>query len=404
MQDVFIGRQAIFDRKNNVTSYELLFRSADNKFLDDGDCMTAKVLVGALMDIGLDTLAGNKPVNINASESFLLSGMIELLPADRVGIEVLETVPVNDKVINVCKALKAKGYKIIMDDVIYAPHLDPLLELADVIKVDLPFVKDLDADVKILRKFNAKLLAEKVETLADYEKTYALGFEYFQGYYFCKPDIVNSKAMTDSKIAILQALQQVMTATLVDEIQQVVKQDMSLSYRLLKYINSASFGMRHEVESIERALILLGLNNTRRWLSLLSLASLSEGKPSELIRTALYRGYLLESIAKFHNTGESEDDFLLGMFSVLDALLDKPMSEAISEIALPNTVRDALLNDDAPMSYKLHIAKFLERSELDKTMRLTAGHKALQRKDLITLYTQAVNWSNEHMSAIQCSS
>jgi len=173
---------------------------------------------------------------------------------------------------------------------------------------------------------------------------------------------------------------------------------------VLKYINSASFGMRHEVESIERALVLLGLNNTRRWLSLLSLASLSEGKPSELIRTALYRGYLLESIAKLHNTGESEDDFLLGMFSVLDALLDKPMSEAISEIALPNTVRDALLNDDAPMAYKLHIAKFLERSELDETMRLTEGHKALQRKDLINLYTQAVNWSNEHMSAIQCSS
>jgi EAL and modified HD-GYP domain-containing signal transduction protein len=351
MQDIFIGRQAIFDRNNNVTSYELLFRSADNKFLDDGDCMTAKVLVGALMDIGLDTLAGNKPVNINASESFLLSGMIDLLPADRVGIEVLESVPVTVEVINACKALKAKGYKIILDDVIYAPHLDPLLELADVIKVDLPFVKDLDADVKILRKFNATLLAEKVETLADYEKAYALGFEYFQGYYFCKPDIINSKTMADSKIAILQALQQVMTATVVADIQKVVKQDMSLSYRLLKYINSASFGLRSEVESIERALVLLGLNNTRRWLSLLSLASLSEGKPSELIRTALYRGYLLESIAKFLNTDESEDDFLLGMFSVLDALLDKPMSEAISEIALPNTVRDALLSDDAPMSY-----------------------------------------------------
>jgi len=402
MQDIFIGRQAIFDRNNNVTSYELLFRSADNKFLDDGDCMTAKVLVGALMDIGLDTLAGNKPVNINASESFLLSGMIDLLPADRVGIEVLESVPVTVEVINACKALKAKGYKIILDDVIYAPHLDPLLELADVIKVDLPFVKDLDADVKILRKFNATLLAEKVETLADYEKAYALGFEYFQGYYFCKPDIINSKTMADSKIAILQALQQVMTATVVADIQKVVKQDMSLSYRLLKYINSASFGLRSEVESIERALVLLGLNNTRRWLSLHSLASLSEGKPSELIRTALYRGYLLESIAKFLNTDESEDDFLLGMFSVLDALLDKPMSEAISEIALPNTVRDALLNDDAPMSYKLHIAKSLERSELDKTIHLTTEYDTLHIKDLMNLYRQAVTWSNEQMSAIQC--
>jgi len=269
-------------------------------------------------------------------------------------------------------------------------------------KVDFPFVKDLDADVTILRKFNAPLLAEKVETLADYERAYALGFEYFQGYYFCKPDIVNSKTMADSKIAILQALQQVMTATVVADIQKVVKQDVNLSYRLLKYINSASFGMRSEVESIERALVLLGLNNTRRWLSLLSLALLSEGKPSELIHTALYRGYLLESIAKLLNTDNAEDAFLLGMFSVLDALLDKPMSEAIAEISLPNTVRDALLSDDAAMSYKLHIAKSLERSDLDKTISLTAEYDALHIKDLINLYTQALSWSNEQMSAIRC--
>lgn len=399
MQDVFIGRQAILDRNHNVSSYELLFRNADNTFLDDGDRMTASVLVRALMDVGLDTLAAGKPVSINASESFLLSGMIDMLPADQVGIEILESVPVTDKVIEACKRLKRKGYSIMLDDVVYAPHMDPLLELADVIKVDLPFVKDLEADVKILKKFNATLLAEKVETHEDYARAYDLGFEYFQGYYFCKPDILRKKTMSDSKFAILRALEKILTATAVVDLQDVIKQDVSLSYRLLKYINSAAFGMRNEVESIERALVLLGLSNTRSWLSILSLASLGENKPSELIRTALYRAHLLELIANFLNTGEAENDFLLGMFSVLDALLDKPMSEALAEMALPNHVRDALLNAEA--SYKLRMIVALERHEPDISIYLTKKYSALKTTDLLKLYRQSLTWADEQMSAIQ---
>jgi len=401
MQDVYIGRQAIFDRDNHVSSYELLFRSADNKFLDDGDFMTAKVLVGALMDVGLDTLAGDKRVNINASESFLLSGAIDLLPPEKVGIEVLESVSVTEEVLEACRALKAKGYMIMLDDVVYAPDMDPLLELADVIKVDLPFVKDLAADVKLLRRFKGKLLAEKVETRAEYEQAYDLGFDYFQGYFFCKPDVLNEKTMVDSKIAILRALQQVMTATEVSVVQGVIKQDVSLSYRLLRYINSASFGLRCEVKSIEQALVFLGLNNTRRWLSLLSLASLGEGKPPELIRTALFRAYFLESIAKLQGKKHSGDDFLLGMFSVLDALLDRPMSDAVAEMALPDGVREALLHDHAPESYKLRLVKALELGDLDVISGLETGRVDLKTEDIIHQYTLALAWSDEQMLAIQ---
>ncbi|MDX8405677.1 MAG: HDOD domain-containing protein [Mariprofundus sp.] len=400
MQDVFIGRQAIFDRNGNVSSYELLFRSADNKFLDDGDCMTAKVLVAALMDVGLDVLAGDKRANINASESFLLSGVLDMLPPERVGIEVLETVPPTDEVLAACRALKENGYTLLLDDVIYEPRLDPLLELADVIKVDLPFVKDLTADVKILRRFKGKLLAEKVETRAEYDQAYALGFDYFQGYFFCNPDILKGSALSGSKFSILRALQRVMSATDVSDIQHVIKQDVNLSYRLLKYINSASFALRREVESIEQALVMLGLNNTRRWLTLLSLASMGEGKPSELLRTALFRGYLLESIAKFTRQGDAGDDFLLGMFSVIDALLDKPMADLVAEIALPAAVRDALLHDDAKNSFKLQLVKALEHSEWDTVVRIGTECSALTMPDLMRLYTQALVWSDEQMKAI----
>jgi len=385
MQQIFIGRQAVFDRHNKVTSYELLFRDAkEAKGATEAgdDYMTSKVLVGALMDVGLDQISGHKMVHINASESFLLSGAIEILPADKVSIEILEDVPVTDQVLEICRDLKKKGYHMMLDDVVYAPHLDPLLELVDVIKVDLPLAKDLTAQVQSLRRFKSKLLAEKVETREEYERCKALGFDYFQGYFFCRPEIVEGQTMPESKIAVLRALQTVMKATSVNELQNVLKQDISLSYRLLKYINSAAFGMRREIESIEQALILLGLDHARRWLTLLSLSVLGDSKPLELVRTALYRGYLLESIAKHVKQAETGDDFLLGMFSVLDAMLDQPMSQAIEGLALPREVREALLRDDASMAYKLKMLYALEHVDWDSVVVFSAQYRALRIQDL----------------------
>ena len=404
MRDIFIGRQAIFDRNYQVTSYELLFR-ADGDVQESDEThkqeyMSAHVLVGALMDVGLDQLAGHKMVHVNASEDFLKSGVVEALPSDKVGIEILEHVPVSDEIVQVCKDLKDKGYHLMLDDVVYRPELDALLELVDVVKVDLPQVTDMTQEVRQLRRFRVKLLAEKVETYADYERCKDLGFDYFQGYFFCKPEIVKNQTMPESKVAILRALQKVLKASVVSEIESLVKQDVSLSYRLLKYINSAAFGMRREIESIEQALVLLGLNPARRWLSLLALSALGDGKPSELMRTALYRGYFLESVAKKLNEDETGDDFLLGMFSVLDALLDQPMEQAIEGMALPKEVRTALLHDDASMAYKLKILYALEHGAWDDVLALSTQYRALKVQDLMGLHTQALVWSDEQMQAI----
>jgi len=400
MQHIFIGRQAIFDRNYQVTSYELLFRNELETTASEDDHMTSKVLVNALMDIGLDQISGQKMIHINASESFLKSGVIDALPAEKIGIEVLEDVPVSEDIIAICQDLKAKGYHLMLDDVVYAPHLDPLIQCVDVVKVELPLVKDLTQEVRTLRKFRVKLLAEKVETYEDYERCKDLGFDYFQGYFFCKPETVEAQTMPESKMAILRALQKVMTANVVNDIQDVIKQDVSLSYRLLKYINSAAFAMRREIESIEQALVLLGLNNARRWLALLSLSALGDDKPKELMRTSLYRGYLLESVAKHLNEEETGDDFLLGMFSVLDALLDQPMNKAIEGMALPKEVRNALLNSHAPMSYKLNLVYALERGEWEQISHFSACYRGLKVQDLMAFHTQAMTWSDEQIAAI----
>jgi len=401
MQDIFIGRQPIFDRNYQVTSYELLFRQGDNTSLRNDDHKTAKVLSNALIDMGLDKISGDKKVHINASPTFILSDLSELLPPNKVGIEVSDPTTITTDIIESCKALKEKGYELILDDIIYEPALEPLIKLADVIKVDISSVKDLTSEVRKLRQYNAQLLASKVESYTDYETAQNLGFNYFQGYFFCKPDIVQGKTMPESKINILRALQKVLTANIVAEINDVIKQDVSLSYRLLKYINSAAFGMQREIESIEQALVLLGLSNARRWLSLLSLASLGEGKPLELMRTALYRGHLLESIANGLQEEATGDDFLLGMFSVLDALLDQPMHEAIEDMALPSPVRDALLRDDAAMSYKLHVVRALEAGDWDTVAAWGEQYRALKVTDLMSLHTDALAWSDAQISAIQ---
>ncbi|MDX8398311.1 MAG: HDOD domain-containing protein [Mariprofundaceae bacterium] len=402
MQNVFIARQAVFDRNQNVSSYELLFRNhlGVMDFEADADYMTSKVLVTALMDIGLDEISDKKMVHINASESFLLSSQLDDLPADKVSIEVLEDVAITDKVIARCKELKQAGYQIMLDDVVYAPQLKPLVELADVIKVELPLIKDLDEEVRILKQFNVKILAEKVETYEEYQRCYDLGFDYFQGYYFCKPEVIHHKTMPESKIAILRALQKVMSANVVRDVEDVIKQDVSLSYRLLKYMNSAAFGLRREVGSIDQALVLLGMNNVRRWLSLLSLAALGEGKPLELMRTALYRGYLLESLSKHSNEELAGDDFLLGMFSVLDALLDLPMAEAIDDMALSSEIRSALLSADAEMSYKLKLVYDLEAGAWDAVTDGVKNFKGMSSALLSQFNVTALAWADEQMQAI----
>lgn len=401
MQDIFIGRQAIFDRNYNVTSYELLFRQGANTNLRNDVHKTAKVLASALIDLGLDKLTGGKKVQINASPTFILSDLSELFPPAKIGIEICDPVIINPDIIDACKLLKEKGYELTLDDMTYTPDLEPLIELVDIIKIDISKAVDLTSKVRNLQQRNVQLLASKVETYADYEKAQSLGFNYFQGFFFCKPEIVQGKTMPESKINILRALQQVLTANVVADINDVIKQDVSLSYRLLKYINSAAFGMQREIESIEQALVLLGLNNTRRWLSLLSLASLGEAKPLELMRTSLYRGYLLESIAKGLHEEETGDDFLLGMFSVLDALLDQPMQKAIQDMALPKPVRDALLRNDAEMSYKLDVVRALENAAWDDVARWGEQYRALKVTDLMALHTEALAWSDTQINAIQ---
>jgi len=400
MQDILIARQPIFDLDNKLTYYELLFRNRPISKSSE-EHMTAQVIT-SLLDFGIDKLSDGHKININVPSSLLLTDLdiIHALPCEYIGIEIQGEAPINDAFISACQRLKSKGFTVLLDDVVYAPHLIPLLEIVDIIKVDLPRVDNLAEEVKILRQYPVKLLAEKVETKEQFDQVKSLGFDMVQGFFFSKPEIIQGKKIKDSKLAILRALQKVMTAEAVSNIHDVIKQDVTLSYRLMKYINSATFGLKQHIESIEQALALLGLNNIRRWLSVLALASLGHHKTPELLKTGLSRAYLLEGIAKQRQETEVGDDFLLGMFSILDALLDVDMEQALQDLYLPTGVREGLLDTSTDMGKKLSMSKSLERGEWAEVQQWSKNEKSINIANLSLLYLDAINWSDTQTSEI----
>ncbi|WP_161957591.1 EAL and HDOD domain-containing protein [Mariprofundus sp. EBB-1] len=398
--EILIGRQPIFDRDYNVIAYEMLFRGGAQ---GSGAEMTSQVMVNAVMDIGLENIAGALPVFFNIDESFLLheSELSQALPQQQVVLEVLEHVNPNPAVLAACRNLKDAGYTLALDDVISVEHAQPFIDLIDIIKVDWIEAEEDPANIiKAFRHKNVKFLAEKIDSYEEAEKAKALGFDLYQGYFYCKPDTVSGTKPPESRMSVLRAMQQAMTATSIDEMFDVVKQDVTLSYRLLKYINSAAFALRREVQSIEQALSLLGLNNIRRWLTLLTMTSLAENKPKELIRQALWRARFLEMLAREMGDKAIEDDFLTGLFSILDALLDCSMQESLVEVSLAEHVYNGLIDANSTMGEKLAVARALETGDWDVIKAFSENGKRIKYADLTRLQTESMLWADQQMAAL----
>jgi len=397
--EIIIGRQPIFDRDFRVSAYELLYRNTDRT---DSAAMTAQVVVNALIDLGLENVAGSLPAFFNVDESFLLNEteLTQALPPELIYFEILETVPATSEVLAACQSLKNKGYKLALDDVIDIESARPFIEYLDIIKIDWLEAENPAAIVKEFRQYPVKFLAEKIDSYENMEAAKLINVDFYQGYFFCKPDTVSGTKPPESRMSILRAMQQAMTATSIDEMFGVVRQDVTLSYRLLKYINSAAFGLKREVQSIEQALSLLGLNNIRRWLTLLAMTSLGENKPPELIRQALWRARFLESLARHAGENIIDDDFMMGLFSILDALLDCSMQESLKEISLVDHVHNGLIDINSPMGKKLALSFALEQGDWDFIKAATDDGRRVSYTDLTRLQVEAMHWADEQMAAL----
>ncbi len=346
MHEKFIARQPIFDPHLRVFAYELLFRGGPKNAFTPYANASASVIADSITLFDIQLLTGHTRAFVNVDELALRLGAARLLPPDRIVVEILETVQPSPEILAICRELRDAGYSLALDDFVDAPHSRPFVDLVQFLKVDFQLL-DPDARKALAAKYrnpNISLLAEKVETQQDLDEAKSLGFSYFQGYFFCKPAMIETREIPGNKIIQLQLLNAVAAPELdFNPIEELLKQDPSLLYRLLRYLNSPVLGLRSEIHSVRQALSLLGEREFRRWVSVFSVITLSSGKPPELIRTALTRAYFCEEFSRHVALQDKSSGlFLMGLLSVADALLDKPMNDVLKLLPVTTEIKTAL--------------------------------------------------------------
>jgi EAL and modified HD-GYP domain-containing signal transduction protein len=346
-----LARQPILDNKLKTVGYELLFRGSetDRALFDDGTRATSTVLTNALSEFGLETVVGNLPAWVNFTAQYLTDELPIPIGPKSLVVELLEDAIPTDELIQRLKTLAKLGYRIALDDFTYRHDLKPLIEMAQVVKVDIRgrSLEEIANEAQSFRKFNVQLLAEKVERVSEYEACLKLGFTLFQGYFVCRPELMRQKRPPANRVALMRLMSELYaTEPNINQIRQLVQQDVTLSYRLLKWLNSSLFALPHPVESIQHALVMLGINRLRNLVSLIVLARIDD-RPSVLFETALMRGRIGERVAP-HFGVAPEMMFTVGLFSVLDALIGVPMEQVLENMPLAAEVAMAITQREGP--------------------------------------------------------
>lgn len=400
-QDIFLGRQSIVDRDQNLRAFELLFRSSQRNHaeVNSPTAATATVINYALTELGIESLLGSYRGFINLDEQMLLSDAIELLPRDKIVLEILETVTPTPAVVQRCRQLRDKGFTLAMDDFVrHDPSLMPLLALTHIVKVDVPMLDPggLARTVALLRGTGVQLLAEKVDDIEQFRRCLDLGFDLFQGYYFAKPEIITGKRLSSSEMIVMRLVGMLMTDADTTEIEKVFKQDPGLSVNLLRMVNSVATGTRgKKITSLTSALIVLGRRQVQRWLQLLMFAKLSPGRefPSPLLQFAAARGKFMELMATGDKTFE-DYAFMTGIMSLMDALLGMPLAQIIGGLPVADEIREALLDRTGRVGRLLTLAEAVERN--DEAGIMAAGHtlRGCSEWQIHQAQMQALRWAN----------
>ncbi len=391
-----VGRQSIYDRKLNVHAYELLYRAeelaeqAPDEF--DGNMATSKVMMNTFFNIGLEAIVGNKIAFINLTQDFIHGTLDVPAFSNKVVLEVLEDIEPNQKTIDGMILLKQKGFDIALDDFSFKENMMPLIDYADLIKVDITLLSKQELEKNILimkRNSKLKLLAEKIETQEEFDHCKSLGFDYFQGYFLEKPNIVKGKHMPANKMAILQLLMKLQDPDVeIDELEKLIVNDASLSFKLMRYINSPAFNIGKNVTSIKQILVILGLNNLKQWMTLIIISDIDD-KPSDLIRISLVRAKMCVKLAEITKQENPQEYFLLGLFSILDAMLDEDLKKILAAMPINSELKNALLNYKGIRGSILKCVIAYERGDM-KGLRCGNIPKKILRKS----YLAALAWAD----------
>jgi c-di-GMP-related signal transduction protein len=405
--DRFLARQPILTADRRVFGYEILSRFGPENYCrhTGGEELSVNAM-DELFQMGLRQMTQGLPAFLNCSREFLLRGYLELLPQDCVVGEILEQVKPEANIVAACRRLKEKGYRMALDDFVDSPEMEPLYSSCDFVKVDF-LSTSLPEQARLGAKFRGlkiPLIAEKVETLEQFKRGVQMGYELFQGYFFCRPQVVGRRAVPANKIIYMRLLAALAHSSIdMREVVSMLKQDLSLSYRLMRYLNSPAFAMAVEIQSIPHALAMLGETATRKWLSLVCLSSLGGKDSFETIKMALIRARFCELLAeKKEMRAQMEESFLVGLLSVMDALLNLPMAEILKTLPLSKDLHNALIGRESPLRPAFEVVLDYESGTWEQFTH-SAHAMGLNEAVVPDLYVKSLLWVEQIFVPAQAS-
>ena len=402
--DIYVARQPIFDIKKCIFGYELLFRTDMADFFPEieGNSATSQLLSNSFLNIGIEKIAGSNLAFINFTQELLLKQLPLMFSQDRLVVEILENVQPDRAVIEACQEIALNGFIIVLDDFFYKPSLEPLIEVADIIKIDIKAtpLEEIGELVKKMTERGVDLLAEKVETHDEYKKAHKMGFRYFQGFFFSKPEVLAGKEISTPQMQLLEIMAEVNKEDFeFNRLEKMIVRDASISYKLMRLINSAFFKRAKEISSIRQAIVMIGEAGIRRFLSLISMAGLAANKPDELIRVSLVRAKFCELLGNHSGNGEPSELFTLGLFSLIDAIMDDSMENLMSQIPLSGNIKEALISGTGDLSGYLSLVESYERGYWGE-IEEAASIIGIDQGDLPRQYMESLSWADS-MNVLQ---
>lgn len=394
-KNIFIARQPIFDAELDVQAYELLFRDEDVSVanISDGNMASSQVMINAFLEIGIDSISDNRISFINLTRDFIVGRLPLPVAPNAVVIEILEDIVVDEELILALKDFSSQGFMLALDDYTFTDDKKPLFDIVDIVKID---IMDCDrdtlvSDVRALQKCNVKLLAEKVETREDFELCKSLNFDFYQGYFISRPEVIKGQALNPNRISLLEILTMLEDPDCnVDVLENLLSQDVTISYKILRIINSSFFGFRRKIDSVKQAIVSLGMKAIRDWFVILALTSIDD-KPRELIMLTLVRARMMQVLAK--KKGLNPDPcFTAGLFSSIDAIMDQPMDEVLKELPLSSDISNALVKRQGEVGELLSLVLNYERGNWSEV----TGN-GISADDLSSAYLESMAWATELM-------
>ncbi len=400
--DVLVGRQPILDQYNRTVAYELLFRSGSENRFDgtEGHAATRAVISNTFLAIGSRRVLGAKRGFINFTRELLVEDFALVLPKDRVVIEVLEDVVPDAEVIESCRKLRRAGYRLALDDITMTTAFSPLTEYAYYAKLDWLAIamEDRQTLCHYFRNKGLRVLAEKVETKSDFDTALSYGCELFQGFHFARPEIITSKQVPTSKLACMRLVAEIQGTELnFERLGEIIRVDVGLTQKLLRFANSPLFSHQQHITTLSEALVYVGEDNVRRWAAMASLPELAKGKAAELVTIALTRARFCELAAEHSRLrARSLSCFLIGLLSLIDAMIGRPLDELTRELGLEPNIGDAVMGicrDGDHLGSVLPLAVALERADIEAASRLAAAI-GLSPAIAGELHMEAMTWAD----------